>query len=286
MRTTVTAAIVLSAALAVAAAGCAGPDRGPAASAGAPASPTAAAGTAGASPEAAATRQCGSPDAPGRLVTVRAADGVRIAAIEAGAGARGAVLIPELGVKGKCGWWGFAAYLAARGYRVLAFDHRCTGQSACPAGRAAGDLMSDIRGAAARLRQDGAARVALVGASQGGSEALIAATAPGPGVTGVAALSADELTTPLASAPYPATAQAAMPRVRLPALLAVAAADRYVSVPGTRSLLARAASASKRLIVLPADAGHGWDLVTSFSPGDPPPAFARTVLAFLDGVTA
>jgi pimeloyl-ACP methyl ester carboxylesterase len=217
---------------------------------------------------------------------VRAADGVRLAAIEAGAGARGAVLIPELGVKGKCGWWGFAAYLAAHGYRVLAFDHRCTGQSACPAGRAAGDLMSDIRGAAARLRQDGAARVALVGASQGGSEALIAATAPGPGVTGVAALSADELTTPLASAPYPATAQAAMPRVRLPALLAVAAADRYVSVPDTRSLLARAASASKRLIVLPADAGHGWDLVTSFSPGDPPPPFGRTVLAFLDGVTA
>ena len=74
-----------------------------------------------------------------------------------------------------------------------------------------------------------------------------------------------------------------MPRMRLPALLAVAA-DPYVSVPDTRRLLARAASASKRLVVLPADA-DGWDLVTSFS-GGPPPPFGRAVLAFLDGVTA
>jgi fermentation-respiration switch protein FrsA (DUF1100 family) len=128
--------------------------------------------------------------------------------------------------------------------------------------------------------------VALVGASQGGSEALIAATMPASGITGVAALSADELTTPLASAPYPATAVAAVPRLRLPVLFAVAAADPYVSVPDTRSLLARAGSPSKRLVVLSAGAGHGWDLVTPLFPDGAPSALSETVLAFLSSVTA
>ena len=157
---------------------------------------------------------------------MRAADGMRLAAIETGAGGRGVVLIPEHGAAGKCGWWEFAAYLAAHGYHVLLFDHRCTGQSGCGPGAGGTGLMSDIRAAVARLRQDGAARVALVGASQGGSEALIAGTEPALDVTGLVALSADELTVPLASPPDPATALAAVPRLRRPALFAVAASIR------------------------------------------------------------
>ena len=125
--------------------------------------------------------------------------------------------------------------------------------------------MSDIRGAVTRLRRDGATRVALIGASQGASEVLIAATLPPPGVTGVVALSADELTIPLASAPYPATAVAAAPRLRLPVLVAVAQSDPEVSVPATRRLLTRTGSGRKSLVVLGAQAGHGWDMVT------PPP---------------
>jgi pimeloyl-ACP methyl ester carboxylesterase len=217
---------------------------------------------------------------------VRAADGVRLAAATTGAGERGVVLIPELGRRGKCGWWDFAAYLAARGYRVLLFDHRCTGESACAPGPAGGGLMSDIRGAVAGLRQQGAARIALVGASQGGSEALIAATAPPRGVTGIVALSADELTFSLARPPYPVTARAAVRRLRLPVLFAVAASDPYVSVRQTRHLLAAAGSRSKRLIVLGAGAGHGWDLVSPLLPGGRRPAVSRTVLAFLRGVTS
>jgi len=300
MRVRAPAAILAAAALAAAVAGCAGtraapaggsasggPGRGAAASPGSAGPPAASGGAAAAGPLAAAARLCGEPDAPGRLITVRAADGVPLATIEAGAGDRAVVLIPELGQRGKCGWWAFAAQLAAHGYHVLAFDHRCTGGSACPAGAAAeADLMSDIRGAAAWLRQHGATRVALVGASQGGSEALIAATMPAPGITGVAALSADELTTPLASPPYPPTAVAAVPRLRLRLLLAVAAGDPYVSVPDTRSLLARAGSPGKRLVVLPAGAGHGWDLVTPLFPDAAPSALSGTVLAFLSSVTA
>jgi pimeloyl-ACP methyl ester carboxylesterase len=242
MRARAPAVIMAAAALAAAMAGCAGPRAAPAG------------GPARGGPGRAAAASPGSsglPTASGRVITVRAADGVPLATIEAGAGDRAVVLIPELGQRGKCGWWAFAAYLAAHGYHVLAFDHRCTGGSSCPAGAAAeADLMSDIRGAAAWLRQHGAIRVALVGASQGGSEALIAATMPAPGITGVAA------------------------------------GDPYVSVPDTRSLLARAGSPGKRLVVLAAGAGHGWDLVTPLFPGGAPSALSGTVLAFLRSVTA
>lgn len=272
---------MLTAALLVSAAACTGPGgvRGSGDRAGAPATSKPAARA-----SSAVTALCGPPEAPGRLIAIRAADGVRLAAIEAGAGRSGVLLIPEHGPAGKCGWWDYAAYLAARGFRVLAFDHRCTGGSACPPGRAVIDLMSDIRGAAARLRQEGAPRVALVGASQGGAEALIAAAMPPRGVTGVVALSADELTLPLASPPYPRTALAAASHLRLPALFAVAAADPYVSVQETRHLVAVAGSRAKHLVLLGAGSGHGWDMLVSGAGARP--ALSQRVVTFLRGVTS
>ena len=278
-----TAAIALAIVLAVAAAGCAGPSAAPAT--GTASSPATVSEPTAPAP-AAISQVCGPPDAPGRLTTIRAADGVRLSAAEAGSGERGVVLIPELGLRGKCGWWDFAAYLAAKGFRVLLFDHRCTSESACASGDAAADLMSDIRGAVSRLRQEGAAKVALVGASQGGSEALIAAALPQRAVAGVVALSADELTMPLASHPYPRTALDAASQLRLPALFAVATQDPFVSVRDSRHLFAVTGSHSKHLIVLSAGAGHGWDLVSSAVPGDARPAFSRTVVAFLRRVTS
>jgi len=242
--------------------------------------PAASAGAtpAGTSPVAAA---CGPPGAPGRLVTVTDADRVRLAAATAGSGRRGVLLIPELGPAGLCGWWAYAARLSRSGYRVLMFDHRCTGDSGCPAGAAGRDLMADIRGGVAWLRQAGAVSVVLMGASQGASEAIIAATRPPSGVTGVVVLSADELTTPLARGPYPRTALAAAPRLRLPVLFAVAAGDPYVSVAATRRLVAAARSPGERLVVLPAGSGHGWDLVSLSAGTSAGAAFVRTVGAFL-----
>lgn len=288
-------AIMLATALAAAAAGCGSPGTGSAGgrggvASGPPASgpatgPAAVGGTPASAPGSAA-QACGPPDAPGQLVTIRAADGVRLGAIGAGSGKRGVVLIPELGPRGKCGWWDYAAYLAAHGFRVLLFDHRCTAESDCPpGGTAPGGLTSDIEGAVTRLRQQGAATVALVGASQGGAEALITAALPPRGVTGVAVLSADELSMPLAGRPYPATALAAAVRLRLPVLFAVAAHDRYVSVQETRQLYGDAGSRRKQLVVLGPDQGHGWDLVAAGADGSRP-AFGRTLLAFLRAVTS
>ena len=290
-----TSAIMLAAALALSVAGCGGPGAGSLAGTGRPpairtvAESAANGGTAtsaGTSPPGPVTAVCGPPNAPGRLTTIRASDGVRLAAIEAGSGKRGVVLIPELGAAGKCGWWDYAAYLGARGFRVVLFDHRCTGESTCPpSGTAPTGLTSDIQGAVIRLRQQGATAIALLGASQGGAEALITATLPQRGVTGVAALSADELSTSLAADPYPATALAATARLRLPVLFAVAEGDPYVTVQQTRQLYREAESRRKQLVILGPDQGHGWDLVTA-QPDGSRPIFSRTLLAFLRTVTS
>jgi dienelactone hydrolase len=239
-----------------------------------------------AAPPNAVARRCGPPSAPGHLTTIRADDGVRLSAVTAGAGPRGVVLVPELGPAGKCGWWPFAARLAANGYQVMLFDHRCTGESGCPSGAGGAGLMSDIRGAVSWLHRHGAAKIALMGASQGGSEVLIAATRPQREVTGVAMLSADELTQRLARRPYPGTATAAAPRLHLPALFAVAPVDPYVTVDQTRQLFTLARSRSKHLDIVPARGEHGWDFVTPAVPGGAPPAFDRTVIAFLRSVTS
>jgi len=69
-------------------------------------------------------------------------------------------------------------------------------------------------------------------------------------------------------------------------LLAVATQDPFVSVRDTRHLFAVTGSLSKHLIVLSAEAGHGWELVSSAVPGEARPAFSRTVVAFLHKVTS
>src|SRR5215470_3176733 len=127
-----------------------------------PAAPSAASAAMGMAPTI--TGRCGPPSSPARVMTVRAADGTRLEAGETGNGRRGVLLVPELGQLGMCGWWTFALRLGRSGYRVLIFNHRCTGQSSCPSGPAQTDLMADIRGAVSRLRHDGASTIALVGA--------------------------------------------------------------------------------------------------------------------------
>jgi alpha-beta hydrolase superfamily lysophospholipase len=271
---------------------------GPAGSPAASPARTAASSRDGSAPASAtpagAAALCGGPAAPSRLVTLRTGDGVRLAGFEAGAGSRGVVLVPEAGAAAdKCGWWPYAAYLARRGFHVLAFDHRCQGASDCPAGDPSQKLLTDIAAAVRTLRAAGAGRIALLGASQGGSEALIAAARParGPGsaarVAAVAALSADELNQPLAPRPGPRAAVAAAASVRVPVLLAVAPDDQYVSLAETRTLFAALGTpaAGKRLLVQPAGAGHGWMMLDETPSGSQPP-LATQLAAFLKAVTA
>jgi alpha/beta hydrolase family protein len=78
---------------------------------------------------------------------------------------------------GPLGWWPYARYLSRHGARALPFDLRCFGSSPCPGGR--GHALTDVAAAVAELRRRGARRVALVGASMGGSIAVVAAARRG-----------------------------------------------------------------------------------------------------------
>jgi pimeloyl-ACP methyl ester carboxylesterase len=225
-------------------------------------------------PSAAAGSRCG--DIATTQITT--ADGVRLSAIDRGSGLRGVVFLPELGVRGMCGWTAYAQGLAADGYHVLLIDHRCTGASTCAASADRDGLMKDVTAAIDYLTAAGTQSVVLMGASQGATEALImGATAP-PQVAGIVALSADELTSPLAAPPFPTTGQAAAAHVRLPLLLAVAADDRYVTTAETRALAAAAPATDKQIVEVPGSA-HGWDLL------DQAASLNLKVRTFLDRVT-
>lgn len=231
--------------------------------------------------------RCGPPDAPARVVSFATADGVGLNGAALGSGTRGVLLIHESGSRALCGWWPYAVFLANHGFRVLLFDQRCAGDSGCPPGQSGSGLVADVRAAVGELTALGARTVSLVGASLGGSVALVAAARLGPPVISVAALSADELTTPVAPPGAPTTAQAAAPAVRVPVMYAVARGDRYVSVEDTRRLYAATPDPMSRLVVLPAAQGHGWDLLAnaglSASRFNPPGPFSDTLVAFLRG---
>jgi pimeloyl-ACP methyl ester carboxylesterase len=205
-------------------------------------------------------------------VTLHASDGTRLAGAIVGSGPRGVVLVHEAGGQALCGWWPYAARLADRGFQAVLFDLRCYGDSACPAKRQ-DDLVDDVAAAADELRRSDAKSVELVGASLGGSVALVAAARLDK-ASALADLSGDELDTQIGGHGPPTTASQAASAVHVPALLAVARDDGFISLPDERALYRRLGSASKRLLVLPAPAGHGWDMLA-----DRP--CERTLTAFL-----
>ena len=102
-------------------------------------------------------------------------------------------------------WFETAAALGEQGYRVLTFDFRgyCPGGDAgCSEGdKDIGAADEDLRAAVAYLRDQGVARVSLVGASMGGTAALIVAGEGGADIAAVVTLSAPQLIEGLAVSP-------------------------------------------------------------------------------------
>jgi predicted alpha/beta hydrolase len=220
-------------------------------------------GTWGTPARTSAVQRCGGPATPSTPVDVVSHDGAVLATYESGTGHRGVLLVPELGNRNLCGWWSYASFLARHGFRVLLFDHQCAGQSTCPTDEDASSLIEDIEAATAALTRDGAQRIVLIGASQGGAEVVIAGAHLSSDVAGVVALSADSLDEDLATRPIAPTAKEAASSLRVPCLFAVARGDPYVSVVETRHLVASVPASAKRLIIEPSDSGHGWDMLTS-----------------------
>jgi pimeloyl-ACP methyl ester carboxylesterase len=130
-----------------------------------------------------------------REITFAASDGIQLSGRLFGPdeGSAGVVLA-HMFPSDQSAWFAFAARLAERGYRVLTFDFRgyCPGGDAgCSEGeKDIAAMWQDVEGAIETLRGEGASRIALVGASMGGTASLVAASREGQDVDAVVTLSA------------------------------------------------------------------------------------------------
>ncbi len=133
-----------------------------------------------------------------KAVTFTTSDGVRLAGRLFGpADATAGVVLAHMLPADQTSWYDEAANLADLGYRVLTFDFRgyCPGgEGGCSKGpKDVNATPVDLSAALGYLRKDGVTRVALVGASMGGTAALIVASQEGTGVDAVVTLSAPQV---------------------------------------------------------------------------------------------
>lgn len=130
-----------------------------------------------------------------RQITFESSDGVTLAGRLFGPdeGTAGVVLA-HMFPSDQSAWFAFADRLGRRGYRVLTFNFRgyCPGGDAgCSEGeKTIPAIWQDVEGAMELLRTEGATRIALVGASMGGTASLVAASREGQVVDAVVTLSA------------------------------------------------------------------------------------------------
>ncbi len=128
-------------------------------------------------------------------VAFRTSDGVRLAGRLFGPqDATAGVVLAHMLPADQSSWYEFADRLGAEGYRVLTFDLRgyCPGGDAgCSEGtKEPSAAWEDVAAARAFLRKQGPSRLALVGASLGGTASLVSASRDPEGIVGVATLSA------------------------------------------------------------------------------------------------
>ena len=119
-----------------------------------------------------------------------------------------------------------------------------------------------MSGAVSELRHLGAKRVALVGASYGGVNAMVAGPALGSRIVGVATLSG-ELDLGQGSSTE-LNALAAVKRLRVPLLVLGSRDDRYLDAADATRLVRAATHAHPTLVEFDGSV-HGWDLL-SFTP--------------------
>jgi pimeloyl-ACP methyl ester carboxylesterase len=158
-----------------------------------------------------------------------------------------------------CGWAPYAKTLAQRRFHVLLVDLRGYGLSSPGAYGGPRGAIADVRGAVDELRRLGAKRIAVVGASYGGVNALVAAPALGSRISAVASLSGELVLGQGSSTEL--NALAAARRIHVPLLVMGSRADRYLSGREARELVRAAGSKQKSLAEF-AGTFHGWDLLS------------------------
>lgn len=203
---------------------------------------------------------CGEPPPPdlsgSRPVTFESSDGVTLEGRLFGDGSTGVVL-SHMQPADQRSWFAFANRLADEGYLVLTYDFR----GYCPGGQGGcsqGDLQvsaiwQDVLGAMDFVRSQGAATIALVGASMGGTASLVAAGQEGSDVAVVVTLSA-----PTSIEGLDADA-ALLQRVDANKLFIAGVGDAAAAASAEQ--LYEIAPPPKRPEIVPAD-DHGTDLLT------------------------
>jgi pimeloyl-ACP methyl ester carboxylesterase len=177
----------------------------------------------------------------------------RVPSVAAGRGRTVAVLLHQTDGNGLCGWLEHVPALAGSGVAVLAVDLCQYGGARCARGVPATDAVALAVAHARRAMH--ADRVVLVGASMGGSVALMSAAT----LDGIDA--AVDLSGPV---DWPGMEEVrGGAALRVPVLVAMADDEGTEQVRGARRIVAHAPAGST---FLPADAGHGYDLIAPLGP--------------------
>jgi dienelactone hydrolase len=191
---------------------------------------------------------------------ILASDGTGLRVVEMGTGPRGVLMLPQHDASA-CSWYQEASGLVDDGYHVLLLEYRCTPLSDCPQDAdAQSQLPLDAAAGIATLRAAGATKVVIVGASAGGTLAVVAGAAAGPLVNGVVDLSGPADVSALYGAPSGRIDSFdAAPHLGVPSLFVVSEQDSSTSVGEITAVYNDVPNKSKKLLVLPAEGGHGWD---------------------------
>jgi pimeloyl-ACP methyl ester carboxylesterase len=204
------------------------------------------------SPTAAAPRCM--PDVEAGEIFFEGVDGAMLAGVEAGQGPLGVVLIHGSGTAGRCVWSRETPTLVEAGFHILAIDHACVGVSDCPDDT---DKVADIASAAAELRRRGAESVAVIGASAGTAETIVAgAHVDLDAVVALSPMAFDVAMTLTA----PDTVNAAASAITVPTMLVVGTDDRNASVDAVTALSQTLPAGIGTLLVVEGG-GHAQELL-------------------------
>jgi pimeloyl-ACP methyl ester carboxylesterase len=198
-----------------------------------------------------------------REITFTSSDGVTLSGRLFGPqeGTAGVVLA-HMFPSDQSAWFDFAQRLGERGYRVLTFNFR----GYCPGGEAGcsqGDktisaIWQDVVGAVAALRDEGATRIGLVGASMGGTASLVAASQEGQDIDAVVTLSAPIGFEGLEASPDVLAQVSA-------AKLFLAGHEDITAVDAVNTLFAETLQPKRPVILTTGD--HGTDILTGNQAG-------------------
>jgi len=198
-----------------------------------------------------------------RTVHFESADGVRLEGKLFGReGSETGVVLSHMFPADQSSWFDFAGTLADRGYLALAYDFR----GYCPGGEAGcsqgskdfASLPQDVLGAISFIRDQGVGKVALIGASMGGTASIVAASQDRSDVDAVITLSAPPAFEGMSAG------RSELQRVFAPKLFIAAVGD--ASAAQSAQAFYDQSPQPKRLEILPAD-DHGTDLLSGNQAG-------------------